>query len=113
MAVGVIEIVSTADRLPVLGYNLSESGILIGLTAVVIDGAPVVGQLLVEAGIMRGGRGDPFKAAVLLREYVYVGRLAFWNGYLDLEPGDELYLEIRADAVFRVRLNNFVKLGGG
>jgi len=112
MSVGVIEIVSTADRLPVLGYNLSEEGSLIGMTAVVIDGAPAIGQLLVEAGLMRGGRGDPFKAAILLREYVYVGRPAFWNGNLDLNPGDELYLEIRGDAAYRVRLSDFVKLGG-
>jgi len=113
MSVGVIEIVSTADRLPVLGYNLSETGILIGMTAVVIDGTPEIGQLLVEAGIMRGGRGDPFKAAVLLREYVYVGRPGFWNGNLDLNPGDELYLEIRGAEVYRVRLSDFVRLEGG
>ena len=113
MSVGVIEIVSTADRLPVLGYNLSETGILIGMTAVVINGTPEIGQLLVEAGIMRGGRGDPFKAAVLLREYVYVGRPGFWNGNLDLNPGDELYLEIRGAEVYRVRLSDFVRLEGG
>ena len=113
MSVGVIEIVSTADRLPVLGYNLSETGILIGMTAVVIDGTPEIGQLLVEAGIMRGGRGDPFKAAVLIREYVYVGRPGYWNGSLDLNPGDELYLEIRGAEAYRVRLSDFVRLEGG
>jgi len=111
MSVGVIEIVSTADRLPALGYNLSETGILIGLTAVVIDGAPEIGQLLVEAGIMSGGRGDGFKKAVLIREYVYVGRPGIWNGNLELNPGDEIYLEIRGAEAYRVRLNNSVKKG--
>jgi len=113
MPLAVIEIVSTADRLPVLGYTLVERGKLIGMTAVVIDGTPEIGQLLVEAGIMRGGRGAPFKAAILLREYVYVGRLAFWNSSLELNPGDELYLEIRGAEVYRVRMVGFVELEGG
>lgn len=113
MSVGVIEIISTADRLPVLGYNLSERGQLIGLTAVVTAGTPEIGQLLVEAGIMRGGRGDPFKAAVLIKEYVYVAHPAFWNGNLELLPSDEIYLEIRGAEAYTVRLSDYVRLEGG
>lgn len=112
MPVGVIEVTSTADRLPVLGFNISETGTLIGLTAVVLSGTPEVGQLLVEAGLMRGGRGDAFKAAVLIREYVYVGRPGFWNGILNHNPGDILYLEIRGAEAYRVRLTNFTRLEG-
>lgn len=112
MPVGVIEIISTADRLPVIGYNLSETGTLLALTAVVTIGAPAMGQLLIEAGIMRGGRGDAFKAAVLIREYLYVGRPAFWNGDLNHNPGDEIYLEVRGAAVYTIRLNDFTKLEG-
>lgn len=112
MPVGVIELWSTADRLPVIGYSLSETGTLLALTAVIVDGLPRYGELLVEAGIMRGGRGDPFKATVLIREYVYLGRPGFWNGMLNHNPGDEIYLEVRAAGVFRVRLNDFTMLGG-
>ncbi len=112
MPVGVIEIVTTADRLPVLGYNLSGTGTLLALTCVVTVGTPEVGQLLVEAGIMRGGRGDPYKAAVLIREYVYLGRPGFWNGELNHNPGDEIYLEIRGAEIYTVRLNDFTKLEG-
>jgi len=112
MPVGVIELKSTADRLPVIGYNVSGTGILLALTAVVTVGNPQYGQLLIEAGIMRGGRGDPFKAAVLIREYAYVGRPAFWNGELNHNPGDEIYLEVRAAEVYTVRLNDFTKLKG-
>ena len=112
MPVGVIEIDTTADRLPVLGYNISGTGTLLALTAVVIDGLPRYGELLVEAGIMRGGRGEPFKAAVLIREYVYIGRPGFWNGFLNHNPGDVIYLEVRGADVFKVRLNDFTKLAG-
>jgi len=112
MPVGAIEIESTADRLPVMGYNISETGRIIALTAVVLVGTPEVGQLLVEAGIMRGGRGDAFKAAVLIREYVYIGRPGFWNGDLNHNPGDIIYLEIRGAEVYRVRLSNFTRLEG-
>ncbi|MBA7620830.1 hypothetical protein ES703_28185 [subsurface metagenome] len=112
MPVGVIEILTTADRLPVRGYNLSGTGTLLALTCVVTIGVPLMGQLLVEAGIMRGGRGDPFKAAVLIREYVYVGRPGFWNGVLNHNPGDEIYLEVRGAAVYTVRLNDFTRLEG-
>lgn len=112
MPVGAIEVDTTADRLPVLGYNISGTGVLLALTAVVTVGTPEVGQLLVEAGIMRGGRGDPYKAAVLIREYVYVGRPGFWNGVLNHNPGDEIYLEVRGDEVYKVRLNDFTKLEG-
>ncbi|MBA7628750.1 hypothetical protein ES703_36245 [subsurface metagenome] len=112
MPVGVIEVETTADRLPVLGYNLSGTGILLALTAVVTVGTPEFGQLLVEAGIMRGGRGDPYKAAVLIREYVYLGRPGFWNGFLNHNPGDEIYLEVRGDEVYTVRLNDFTRLAG-
>ena len=110
MPLAVIEIVSTADRLPVLGYILAERGQLIGMTAVVIDGTPEIGQLLVEAGIMRGGRGAPFKAAVPLMEYAYFSRQAFWSGNLDLEPADEIYLEIRGAEAYRVRLNGLIRI---
>lgn len=112
MPVGVIEFVSTADRLPVLGYSLAGVGKAIGMTAVVTVGFPEKGQLLVEAGIMSGGRGETFKVAVLLREYVYLGRPGHWNGNLDLEPGYEFYLEIRAAEVYRVRLNYMTRVEG-
>lgn len=112
MPVGVIELTSRNDRLVVSGFNVSETGSLIGLTAVALSGDPQVGQLLVEAGIMRGGRGDAFKVAVLIREYVYVGRPGFWNGLLNHNPGDIIYLEIRGSGVFRVRLSNFTRLEG-
>jgi len=112
MPTGVIELLTTADRLPVLGYNPSETGILLALTAIVTQGTPEVGQLLIEAGIMRGGRGDAYKCAVLIREYVYVGRPGFWNGELNHNPGDVIYLEVRGDEVYTVRLNNFTKLEG-
>ncbi len=112
MPVGVIEIETIADRLPVFGYNISGTGTLLALTAVVTVGSPDIGSCLVEAGIMRGGRGDPYKAAVLIREYVYVGRPGFWNGILNHNPGDEIYLEVRAAGVYTVRLNDFTKLAG-
>lgn len=112
MPVGVIEIQTTADRLPVLGYNISDTGTLLALTCVVTVGTPQLGQLLVEAGIMRGGQGDPFKAAVLIREYVYFGRPGFWNGELNHNPGDIIYLEVRGDEVYTVRLSDFTKLEG-
>lgn len=112
MPVGAIEIVTTADRLPVLGYNRSGTGILLALTAVVTIGNPNIGACLVEAGIMRGGRGEPYKAAVLIREYVYIGRPGFWNGELNHNPGDEIYLEVRGAEVYTVRLNDFTKLRG-
>ena len=112
MPVGVIELVSTADRQPVVGYNISETGTLLALTAVVTQGTPDARQLLVEAGIMRGGRGEAFKAAVLIREYVYLGRPGFWNGVLNHNPGDEIYLEVRGAEVYTVRLNDFTKLEG-
>lgn len=112
MPVGVIEVQTTADRLPIMGYNRSGTGILLALTGVVTIGSPQLGELLIEAGIMRGGRGDPFKAAVLIREYCYVGRPAFWNGVLNHNPGDEIYLEVRGAAVYTVRLNDFTKLEG-
>jgi len=110
MPVGVIELRTTADRLPVVGYNPSETGILLALTCVVTVGTPDARQLLVEAGIMRGGRGDAYKAAVLIREYVYLGRPGYWNGYLDFNPGDVIYLECRGDEIYTVRLNDFTKL---
>lgn len=113
MPVGVIELVTTADRLPVVDYNPSEKGILLALTAVVTIGTPGARSLLVEAGIMRGGRGEAFKAAVLIREYVYLGRPGYWNGYLDFNPGDVIYMECRGAAIFTVRLNDFTKLGAG
>jgi len=112
MPTGVIELLTTADRLPVLGYNPSGTGTLLALTAIVTVGTPEVGQCLVEAGIMRGGRGDPFKAAVLIREYIYLGRPGFWNGELNHNPGDVIYLEVRGAEVYTVRLNNFTKLEG-
>ncbi len=112
MPVGVIEIESTADRQPVIGYNISGTGTLLAMTVVVTQGFPPFGALLVEAGIMRGGRGEPFKCAVLIREYVYVGRPGYWNGELNHNPGDELYLEVRGSAVWTVRLNNFTRLEG-
>jgi len=112
MPVGAIEVETTADRLPVRGYNLSETGTLLALTCVITVGTPDIGALIVEAGIMRGGRGDPFKAAVLIREYVYVGRPGFWNGVLNHNPGDEIYLEVRAAGVYTVRLNDFTRLIG-
>jgi len=110
MPVGAIELRTTADRLPVVGYNPSEKGILLALTAVVTIGLPDARQLLVEAGIMRGGRGNAFKAAVLIREYVYLGRPGYWNGYLDFNPGDVIYLECRGAEIYTVRLNDFTKL---
>jgi len=112
MPVGAIELQTTADRLPVIGYNYSETGVLLALTAVVTIGTPEVGQCLIEAGIMRGGTGDAYKCAVLIREYAYVGRPAFWNGELNHNPGDVIYMEVRADEVYTVRLNNFTKLEG-
>jgi len=112
MPVGAIELDTTADRLPVLQTNISETGSLISLTAVVTVGTPEKGQLLVEAGIMRGGIGDEYKAAVLIREYVYVGRPGFWNGNLNHNPGDVIYLEVRGAEVYRVRLANFTRLQG-
>ncbi len=112
MPVGVVEIKTTADRLAVRGFNISENGSLIGLTAVVLAGTPEIGQLLVEAGIMRGGRGDAFKAAVLIREYVYIGRPGFWNGFLNHNPGDVIYLEVRGAEIYTVRLSNFTRLEG-
>jgi len=112
MPVGVIELRSTADRLPVIGYNLSETGTLLALTAVVTIGTPLSRQLIVEAGIMRGGQGEEFKAAVLIREYVYVGRPGFWNGELNHNPGDLIYLEVRGAAIYTIRLNDFTKLEG-
>ena len=112
MPVGAIELNTTADRLPVMGYNISGTGILLALTAVITVGTPDSRQLLVEAGIMRGGRGDAFKAAVLIREYVYLGRPGFWNGYLNHNPGDVIYMECRGDEIYTVRLSNFVKLEG-
>jgi len=93
-----------------MGYNPSETGILLALTAVVTIGTPNSRQLLVEAGIMRGGRGDAFKAAVLIREYVYLGRPGFWNGELDFNPGDVIYLECRGAEEYTVRLSDFTKL---
>jgi len=113
MPIAVIEIVSTADRLPVLGYIMAERGQLIGLTAVAPGELPLLGELLVEAGLMKGGRGDTFKTAVAIREYVYLGHPAAWDGNLQLEPGDELYAEVRAALVFRVRLNFLIRIEGG
>jgi len=113
MPIAVIEIVSTADRLPVLGYIFAERGQLIGLTVVVIDGTPEIGQLLIEAGIMSSGRGEGHKIAAPLREYAYVGRPAFWDGYLELSPGDEIYLEIRGAEAYRVRMSGLVRIEGG
>lgn len=112
MPVGAIELDTTADRLPVVDYNISGSGILLALTVVVLGGAPDARQLLVEAGIMRGGRGEAYKAAVLIREYVYVGRPGYWNGYLNHDPGDIIYLECRGAEIYTVRLSNWTKLEG-
>jgi len=112
MPVGAVELDTTADRLPVLGYNVSGTGTLLALTVVVLQGAPDARQLLVEAGIMRGGRGEAYKAAVLIREYVYVGHPGFWNGNLNHNPGDVIYLECRGAEIYTVRLSNFTKLEG-
>jgi len=112
MPIAVIEIVSTADRLPVLGYIMAERGQLIAVGAILPGELPLMGQVLVEAGIMKGGRGDEFKTAVVVREYVYLGRPGAWDGNLQLEPGDELYAEVRAELVFRVRLNFLIRLEG-
>lgn len=104
----ILEVTTTADRLPVVTSRLSENGSLVSLTAVVGTGEPAKGQLFLEAGIMRTQEGNLFKIAVLVKGYLAFGSTLNWFGSTPLDPTDRLYLECRGAGVYIVRLNALV-----
>lgn len=108
--VAVIEVLTTADRLIVEDFRRSETGSLRAMSVVVTVGNPEVGQLFVEAGVMRSRAGEAYKVAVLVQDYSYVGNVARWYGELPLDPDDILYLQVRGAGVYTVRLNALVEI---
>lgn len=106
--VATVEVTTTADRLLVVSSRPSENGDLVSMVVLITDGTPQTGQLYIEAGIMRGEQGDPFKVAVLVSGYLYFGNAMNWLGKIPLDPTDRLYLEARGAEVYTIRLNSLI-----
>ena len=79
------------------------------MVVVQISGQPAVGQLWVEAGIMKGGIGNEFKCAILIQDYASLASPARWFGELPLDPTDQLYMIARGAEVYTVRLTALVE----
>ena len=92
MGVGIIEVNTTADRLPSTSTQLSEDGALVSMVVVVPDSVVVLGMAYAEAGIMSGGTGKNFISAVLIAGYVTEKAPAHWFGKLNLHLGDSVYI---------------------
>ena len=107
--VATIEVITTADRQVVQGTRFAEGGVLLSVSVMAIVGTPEVGQLWVEAGIMRGGVGDAYKVAILVQQYVALTRGAWWTGGIPLSANDNLYLEARGDEAYTVRMTAMIE----
>lgn len=105
-----LEVITTADQLPVLMTRLSENGKLVALAVVVAAGIAAPGQVYVEAGVMYGGAGDLYKGAVLVRGWLATGRACGWYGSHPLDPTNRLYLEASSSGAFLVRMTACVEM---
>lgn len=103
VGVATIEAVSTNDRLPVQAARFSEAGFIASVVAQSLIVPAPRGGLFAEVGVMKGGEGDQFKAAILAGGYIYVAHPIWWVGNLWLEPNDRLFLEVRGNDVYTVR----------
>ena len=112
LGVAAVEVTTTADRLLLRGTRASENGELIAMSVVVTEGTPEVGQCWVEAGIMKGGVGDAFKAAIIVQGYTTFNSAEPWLGNVPLDAGDLIYLEARGAEVYILRLNALVRMEG-
>lgn len=107
--VAVVEVITVADRSLSRGTRMSESGRIRAIVVVTVVGAGKWGDMWVEAGVMKGGVGDMFKAAVLVAGSVSLGSAAAWYGDIPLSPGDVLYLDVRSSEVNVVRMTAFIE----
>lgn len=105
MSVGALEVITTADRLPVVETTINEEGYLVSMAVITAGLAVPWGRLAVEAGLMTGGVSEVHKSAVLVRGYVSPGNPARWFGRIRMDLGDRIYLECRSSDATNVRLN--------
>ncbi|KKL67124.1 hypothetical protein LCGC14_2138140 [marine sediment metagenome] len=103
MPTTILEAKTTADRVKVQKFQVSEDRTLVAVSVVFTTGSPQKGMLFVEAGVMRGGRDDASKVVVFFQGYVYIGQPGLWSGSFRLDPGDTLYFEARGTEVYTVR----------
>lgn len=109
--VGTLDVVTTADRQPVVASQIAETGELVAMVVVPVSGDPQFGELQVEAGIMTGEEGNLFKSAVLVQSYIYLGRDGFWSGSIEMGTGDRIFIQARAASAMTLRLN-WRRVGG-
>lgn len=92
MAEVIIPVTPTAVNTWVYGYSKVESGKLVGLG---IFPEPQFGDLLLQVGIVQGGRGDDHIVTVFFAGYPSIENQNIWVGEYPLTPYMELFARAR------------------
>lgn len=96
---------TTGAITPEYAYRQIDEGELSGLALVPISSGIDYGELYATIGVMRGGRGDQFIAAVFIDDYVSAHHFPRYEGSYKFTTQDILFLRVFTQTAATIRLS--------